>query len=92
MRSKILSEKVERVRQFRLSSKAKTTNGYAKVPQLFAQITQPDDVDFLIIPRVSSERRRYVPIGFATKDIISSDAVQIVPNATLYHFGVLTMI
>ena len=90
VRSKILSEKVERVRQFRLSSKAKTTNGYAKVPQLFAQITQPDDVDFLIIPRVSSERRRYVPIGFATKDIISSDAVQIVPNATLYHFGVLT--
>ena len=60
VRSKILSEKVERVRQFRLSSKAKTTNGYAKVPQLFAQITQPDDVDFLIIPRVSSERRRYM--------------------------------
>ena len=90
MNSKILSEKVEAVRQFRLSSKAKTTNGYAKVPQLFAQITQPDDVDFLIIPRVSSERRRYVPIGFVTADIISSDAVQIVPNATLYHFGVLT--
>lgn len=90
MNSKILSEKVEAVRQFRLSSKAKTTNGYAKVPQLFAQITQPDDVDFLIIPRVSSERRRYVPIGFVTADIISSDAVQIVPNATLYHFGILT--
>ena len=90
MASKILSEKVEKVRQFRLSSKAKTTNGYAKVPQLFAQITQPDDVDFLIIPSVSSERRRYVPIGFATQDIISSNAVQIVPNATLYHFGVLT--
>lgn len=90
MNSKILSEKVESVRKFRLSSKAKTTNGYAKVPQLFAQITQPDDVDYLIIPRVSSERRRYVPIGFTTSDIISSDAVQIVPNATLYHFGVLT--
>lgn len=90
MNSKILSEKVEAVRQFRLSSKAKTTNGYAKVPQLFAQITQPGDVDFLIIPRVSSERRRYVPIGFVTADIISSDAVQIVPGATLYHFGVLT--
>lgn len=90
MNSKILSEKVEAVRQFRLSSKAKTTNGYAKVPQLFAQITQPDDVDFLIIPSVSSERRRYVPIGFATSDVISSNAVQIVPNATLYHFGVLT--
>ncbi len=90
MNSKILSERVEAVRQFRLSSKAKTTNGYAKVPQLFAQITQPDDADFLIIPRVSSERRRYIPIGFATSDIISSDAVQIVPNATLYHFGILT--
>lgn len=90
MSSKILSEKVESVRQFRLSSKAKTTNSYAKVPQLFAQITQPDDVDYLIIPRVSSEKRRYVPIGFAASDIISSDAVQIVPNATLYHFGVLT--
>ena len=90
MNSKILSEKVEAVRQFRLSSKAKTTNGYAKVPQLFAQITQPDDVDFLIIPSVSSERRRYVPIGFATSNIISSNAVQIVPNATLYHFGILT--
>lgn len=88
MNSKILSEKVEAVRQFRLSSKAKTTNGYAKVPQLFAQITQPDDADFLIIPCVSSEKRRYVPIGFAASDIISSNAVQIVPNATLYHFGV----
>ena len=90
MNSKILSEKVEAVRQFRLSSKAKTTNGYAKVPQLFAQITQPDDVDFLIIPCVSSERRRYVPIGFVGADIISSNAVQIVPGATLYHFGILT--
>ena len=90
MNSRILSEKVEAVRQFRLSSKAKTTNGYAKVPHLFAQITQPDDVDFLIIPRVSSERRRYVPIGFETPDIIASDAVQIVPDATLYQFGVLT--
>lgn len=88
--SKVLSEKVEAVRQFRLSSKAKTTNGYAKVPQLFAQITQPDDMNYLIIPRVSSEKRRYIPIGFASSDTISSDAVQIVPNATLYHFGVMT--
>ena len=87
--SKILSEKVEAVREFRLSSKAKTTKGYAKVPQLFAQITQPV-TDFLIVPSVSSERRRYVPIGFATSETVASNAVQIVPNATLYHFGVLT--
>lgn len=88
--SRILYNKVTAVREFRLASKAKTTNGYAKVPQLFAQITQPDDTDWLIVPRVSSERRRYVPIGFMSGQMISSDAVQIVPNATLYHFGILT--
>ena len=88
--SRILYEKVEAVRQFRLASKAKTTNGYAKVPNLFAQITQPKDVNYLIIPRVSSENRRYIPIGFMSPDDISSDAVQIVPGATIYHFGVLT--
>ena len=80
--SKTLSERVAAVREFRLASKAKTTNGYAKVPHLFAQITQPDGADFVIVPRVSSERRRYVPIGFAESDCIASDAVQIVPNAT----------
>lgn len=88
--SKILYSRVEAVQKFRLESKAKTTNGYAKVPHLFAQITQPDDTDFMIIPRVSSERRKYIPIGFMKKENISSDAVQIIPNATLYHFGVLT--
>jgi hypothetical protein len=88
--SKILYNKVQAVKEFRENSKAKTTNGYAKVPESFAQITQPEGVEYLMIPRVSSERRRYIPIGFMTENIISSDAVQIVPNATLYHFGVLT--
>ena len=53
-------------------------------------MTQPEGQSFLIVPRVSSEKRIYVPIGFAEADIISSDAVQIVPGATIYHFGVLT--
>ena len=88
--SRILYERVEAVKRFRLSSKAKTTNGYAKVPNQFAQITQPDGVDFLIVPRVSSENRQYVPIGFLVAENIASDAVQIIPNTTLYHFGVLT--
>ncbi|MCI7345349.1 MAG: methylase [Eubacterium sp.] len=88
--SKILYEKVESVRNFRANSKAKTTNGYAKVSNCFAQMTQPEGVDYLIIPSVSSERRKYIPIGFLKADTISSNAVQIVPNATLYHFGVLT--
>ena len=88
--NKLLYEKVKAVREFRLASTAKTTNGYAKVPHLFAQITQPDGVDYLLIPRVSSERRLYVPIGFMNAGMIASDAVQIIPHATLYHFGVLT--
>lgn len=89
-KSKILYDKVESVRQFRLNSDAKTTNGYARVPNCFAQMTQPEGVDYLLVPRVSSENRVYVPIGFMSPDNISSDAVQIVPNATTYHFGVLT--
>lgn len=88
--SKILYEKVESVRKFREESKAKTTNGYAKVPHCFAQMTQPQGVDYLIVPSVSSERRKYIPIGFLDANTISSNAVQIVPNASLYHFGVLT--
>ena len=89
-KSKILYEKVEAVRQFRLESKAKTTNGYAKVPNCFAQMTQPENVEYLLVPRVSSEKRKYAPIGFMDSNIISSDAVQIIPSATLYHFGILT--
>ena len=88
--SKNLYERVQAVREFRLASSAKTTQGYAKVPHLFAQITQPEGVDCLLVPRVSSERRRYAPIGFIKAGIVSSDAVQIIPNAKLYHFGVLT--
>jgi hypothetical protein len=88
--SKILYERVQAVREYRLASSAKTTQGYAKVPQLFAQITQPEGEDYLLVPSVSSERRRYVPIGFMKANVISSNAVQIIPNATLYHFGILT--
>lgn len=85
-RSRILYKKVQAVKDFRLASKAKTTNGYAKVPHLFAQITQPDNADYLIVPSVSSEKRKYIPIGFLSSETISSNAVQIVPYATLYHF------
>ena len=88
--NKILYERVNAVREFRLSSSAKTTIGYAKVPHSFAQVTQPEGVPCLLIPRVSSERRKYAPIGFIEPGVVSSDAVQIVPEASLYHFGVIT--
>jgi hypothetical protein len=82
-------ERVQAVRDFRLKSTKSATVKLADVPYLFAEIRQPDN-DFLIIPRVSSENRRYVPIGFFPKEICVNDLVSIVPDATLYHFGVLT--
>lgn len=88
--NKFIYDRVNAVREFRESSNAKTTQGYAKVPHIFAQLTQPDGVPYIIIPRVTSERRRYIPIGFMSPNEISSDAVQIIPNASLYDFGVLT--
>ena len=90
--SKTLHEIVEKVRKFRTESSAKTTQGYAKVPSIFAQITQIEDQDWLLVPRVSTSNRVYIPIGFMAANVISSDAVQIVPNANLYHFGILTSI
>ena len=88
--SRTLYNRVQAVRNFRLESSAKTTQGYAKVPHMFAQITQPEGQDYLLVPSVSSERRKYVPIGFMKADVISSNAVQIIPNATLFHFGIIT--
>lgn len=88
--SKILREKVEAVYNFRIESKAKTTNGYAKVPAIFAQITQPLGNPYLMIPSTTSSSRKYIPIGFMGADIVSSNLVMVVPNATRYHFGILT--
>ena len=88
--SKILREKVEAVYNFRMASKAKTTNGYAKVPAIFAQITQPLGNPYLMIPSTTSSSRKYIPIGFMGADIVSSNLVMVVPNATRYHFGILT--
>lgn len=88
---KSVVERIALVKKFRESSKAKTTNQYAKVAHRFAQVAQPES-DYIIIPRVSSEKRKYIPIGFISKDVIASDAVQIIPNATLYEFGILTSI
>lgn len=87
-KSPFLLDRVRKVREFRLASKAKTTNDYAKVPARFAQVAQPDS-DYLAIPEVSTSKRRYIPMGFFHKNIIASNKLFIVANATLYHFGVL---
>lgn len=87
--SKVLSERVRKVYEFRMASKAKTTNGYAKTPALFAQRPQKQGCDFLLIPKTSSERRNYVPIGYMGKEVIASDAAFLIPDADLFMFGVL---
>ena len=88
--SPLIIERIQHVREFRLSSKAAATRKFAETPSLFCQITQPPDVDYLLIPRVSSENRKYIPIGFVDSAVIASDSVLIVPNANLELFGVLT--
>lgn len=86
---KEVMRRIESVREFRAASRAAATRKFAETPTLFCQIAQPD-TDYIIVPGVSSEKRRYVPIGFMNKDVIASNLVQLIPNATLYHFGVLT--
>lgn len=89
-KSPTVMKRIESVRKMRANSKAKSTQKMAETPTRFAQITQPIGKPFIMIPRVSSERRRYVPMGFLPGDIIASDASLIIPNANIYEFGVLT--
>ncbi len=84
-----VKNRVQAVRDFRSKSKKQATVKLADVPYLFAEIRQPEN-DFLIIPLVSSENRVYIPIGFFPKEICVNNLVSIVPDATLYLFGVLT--
>ena len=87
--SPMIYERVRKVREFRLASKAESTRKFADRPTEFKQIAQPK-TPYLIVPRVSSENRRYVPIGYIQPEVIATDATQIVPNASLYEFGVIT--
>lgn len=88
-RSPFIKKRVAAVKEFRLSSSKLATQKSAERSTLFQEVRQPDNT-YVIVPRVSSERRRYVPMGFVFPDIIVNDAVQIIPNATLYEFGILT--
>ncbi|WEB14499.1 methylase (plasmid) [Streptococcus anginosus] len=84
-----IAEAVKNVQENRFSSKRESTKKLADIPYLFGEIRQPEGA-YLLVPRVSSENRRYIPMGFMDADDLASDAVQIVPDATLYDFGILT--
>lgn len=82
-------ERVENVKSFRLISNKAATRKKAGTPTLFDEVRQPESI-YLAVPEVSSERRKYIPIGFMAKEVIASNKIQMVGNATLFHFGVLT--
>ena len=85
----LVAERVEGCRQFRLKSKKAATRANSATPQLFQEIRQPK-TNYILIPRHSSENRRYVPIGFINSEIICGDSNQMIPDAEIYHFGILT--
>ena len=85
----LVMERIQKVKEMRLASTKEATRKFADFPTRFMELRQPD-TDYLLIPRVSSEQRRYIPIGYMSKDVISTDANMVLPNASIYHFGILT--
>ena len=86
---KPVRQRVERVREMRLASSKAATRQWAEKPTLFTE-NRHSEQPYIIVPSVSSEQRRYIPIGFLSPDTVASNLVLIIPNAELYHFGVLT--
>lgn len=84
----MVKERVKLTREFRLCSSKEATRKYADYPTRFMEIRQPNS-NYIIIPSHSSEGRAYIPIGFVSPDIISSNANLMIPEASLYHFGIL---
>ena len=87
--SKPIVERLNRVRSGRLQSPTASVQAYANYPTLFTQDRQPAS-DYLAIPEVSSETREYIPIDILPSTVIASSKLQIIPNAPLYYFGILT--
>lgn len=84
-------KRIEAVRDFRLSSKSAGTVKLADSPTRFHVECMPKE-RYILFPQTSSEKRFYIPIGFMSPEVFCSNAVRVIPGATLYHFGVLTSI
>lgn len=85
----LVLKRLKKVKEFRKNSSKEATRKFAETPTLFQEDRHPDG-NYLIIPSHSSENRRYIPIGFLDSDTVSTNANLIIPNATLYDFGILT--
>ena len=83
----LVIKRIEAVKEMRLASNDPGTRKLAETPHLFRETKNPDT--YVVVPSVSSERRRYVPMGFLTSETIPTNLVLIIPDATLYHFGIL---
>ena len=84
----LVTERINACREDRLNSPDKGRQKLADTPMLFRETQNPDH--YIIVPKVSSEKRKYIPVGYLSKDTIPTDLVFIIPDANLYHFGVLT--
>lgn len=84
-----IHQRIEKVRAIRSESKRKETKILAETPHLFGEIRHPASGNYILVPRVSSERREYVPMAFFDSEVISTDRNQMIPNASLYEFGIL---
>ena len=84
----VIQERLNLIKKQREGSPTKEFREFASKPHLFVQDRQPNN-DYLMIPRHSSERRKYVPIGYLSKDVIVPDSTYAVPSATLYDFGLM---
>jgi hypothetical protein len=82
-------ERIAAVKAFRLASPKEATRKDASTPSVFAEPRQPT-TDYLLIPSVSSERRRYIPIGFMSSNVVSSNLVFVLPDADTWIFGILS--
>jgi len=89
--SKFILDRIEKTKKFRLSSNREATNKLAEKPMLFGEIRQPNS-NYIIIPKVSSENRKYIPIGILEPTTITSGSALIIPNANFYMFGIMTSI
>lgn len=87
--SSILQQRLDAVAKMRSESTKASTREAASKPYLFTEIRQPE-TDYLMIPSVSSERRFYIPIAFVDSNVIASNLSLVIPNASLYMFGILT--
>ena len=81
-------KRIQAVRDYRLASPSAGTRKLAEKPTRFHVENMPKGT-YIIIPEVSSERRRYIPMGFMTADMMSSNLVKVMPDALIYHFGIL---